>query len=312
MRLIERRYDAKMHSAHGYLPVPSMLEVAFDSPEEVLGVAREYSAYDSHWAGATFAEVRRWCSDGAPKLMENMLRKVDAIELPDDYMRPELLKRRRRTRGDSGNELDIHQVYQGRMDRAWDRTEVEHVKTVGNRLVHVIINLSASAFVAHDAGLWRGACALRIYDALVKMGKSVAISVYQSSMKCWTNPGYPRDGMLSVRIKNYGEPIREDRLAAFSSMEFLRTAVFGSMSHCGVGVAYGHGSPISNPKLVTASAVEDLEHGGATVVIEQAFSRDMAQQTIDKFIEMYVSADAKPEGFTAEERERAAGYHRHG
>lgn len=302
MRIIEREINRRLHSTYGQFLCRRMTEVAYDSVEETLAAAKDGGGSGPYWAGATLEQVKRWAEEGAPQMRDEMLSRVDSIQLPDDFMRPELLKRRRRMRGDSGNELDIQRVYQGRLDIAWEKTVTEHVKTVGNRLVHIVVDLSASAGVDWQDGVWRGACVLRIYDALVRMGKSIAISGYYASQSGFNDSRYPEHAMVSTRIKNYGEPIREDRLAAFSSLPFMRCAIFGVMRNSGIRTAPGLGGPISDYELRTHSAEQDIEGGGATVVVGQAFSRDMAQRTVDKFIETYVRPDAKVEGFTGDEQ----------
>ena len=93
------------------------------------------------------------------------------------------------------------------------------METVGNKLVHVNINLGASAGTSCEAGLWRGAAAMRIYDVLMRMGKSVAISGSYCSYEAFDRGGH---AMVSCRLKEYGEPLRPDRLAAMVTLGFMR------------------------------------------------------------------------------------------
>lgn len=305
MRRIDRKLNRKLSSTFGKVDVRSIHEVAFDDVAEIMKYARRSSGGD-RWAGASFEHVQEWTQRGAPDLVRRLNEMLSEIELPEDYTRPETQRRRRRIKGDFGNELDIHACYQGRADRAWDRLHVEAVPTQGNRLVHVLVDLGAAAVVTAYDGLWRAAAALRIYDALVRLGKSVAISVYDSGAGMTTDrlPDNINGAMLtSVRVKDYGQPMREEMLAAVCVVPFLRHVMFSAPFRAtGITPTHNLGFPISDYELRTDAAEQDLQHGGSVTVVGQAFSYEMAQQTVTNFLETYVRPDSKVRGYTAEEQ----------
>ena len=188
---------------------------------------------------------------------------------------------------------------QGRLDRAWDTTVVEEIETVGNKLVHININLSAHSGIKFDQGLWRGAAAMRIADVLQRMGKSVAISGCMISQNAFTDRSH---FMGSVRLKAYGEPLRADRLAAMVSLGFFRIYLVSRAmdSHPSKTPTGGRGYPIDDYSLLTYAAEEDKEHGGAVVSIGQCFNKTQAQDVVDKFIAQYTKDD-KVQGLSSYE-----------
>lgn len=304
MRHIDRPMHRNMRTSAGDQMIQVLREVAFEDVGEMVSCSYPIDG-GARWAGATHGEVCSWATRGAPELRSRLLGMMERIPLPDDYTRPELHRRRRRVRGDFGNELDIHAAYQGRCDRAWDRLHVEQVATEGNRLVHVCIDLAATVGVNAYDGLWRAAAAMRILEALVSMGKSIAISAYFGGHRTVAVPELPGnphgDVLATVRLKDYGQPLREDILAAATVIPFFRqimlTAPFSDRT--GLRATSNHGYAISDYALKTDAAEKDAAMGGSTVVIGQAFSEDMAQRTVTKFLETYVRSDSKVEGYSA-------------
>lgn len=305
MNRIERVLDRKVRSTVGEAHVGKFLELDFGGVEDVLALAsRGINKYaDDGWAGASMRDLKEWSQHGSEWLRSEMLSRLEEIQLPDDVVRPELTRRRRRVRGDFGNELDIHAVNQGHADTAWDKTVIKEVDNHGNKLVHIVVDLSTSAGVRFSDGHWRGAAVLRIYEALLRMGKSVAVSCYYSSAGLFSyGNSYARDGMVSCRLKDYGETLREDRLAAFSSIGFLRTGMFRATWACpGESPCGSLGYPISDYRLLTKAAEQDQVGGGAVVVVGQAFTKELAEKTVANFIRQFINRDDRPEGLTAAE-----------
>jgi hypothetical protein len=246
------------------------------------------------WIGArSIPELCDKVDNGWPEMEEIMNHMLAGIDPPPSEIRPEVNRRRKRVRAAFGNELDIHAVNQGRMDRAWDATRVIELETVGNKLVHIVVNMSASASVAVEAGLWRGAAVMRIFDVLQRMGKSVAISGDFASRGMFDIVG----GMASIRLKAYGEPLRSDRLAAAVTLGFGRSFLLRKAvdSHPTRKAVFGRGQTVDDYSLWTQAAEQDKANGGAVVVIGQCFNKSQAQQVVDKFIAQY-STDKKVQG----------------
>jgi len=300
--LRDRTIDRMVSTTAGSKRIRRMDEVAFDSVGDLLHTAPQYKtkARES-WVGADSIEkLDGYVSDGWPEVEKRMNKMLEEITPPPAELRPEVNRRRRRVRRDFGNEVDIHAVNQGRMDRAWDATVVEEVKTVGNKLVHININLSASAGVSFDAGLWRGAAAMRIYDVLMRMGKSVAISGMFTGYRLFTDGSH---GLVSCRLKQYGEPLRPDRLAAMVTLGFMRHHLMmrGLNAHPTKKAVGNRGYPIDDYELLTHAAEQDRQNGGAVVSIGQCFNLRQAQGVVDKFIRQYTH-DEKVAGLSTFEQ----------
>lgn len=303
MILRERTINRTMQTSAGTKRVGMIDELAFDSIGDLLSNTRPYKSASTSlsWLGVRdVKELDGYVEDGWPEMERRMNAMLKEIRPDPAELRPEINRKRRRVKRDFGNEVDIHAINQGRMDRAWDTTVVEEVPTVGNKLVHININLSASCGVAFDAGLWRGAAAMRVYDVLMRMGKSVAISGMYAAYLGYTDG---TTGVVSCRLKSYGEPLRADRLAAMVTLGFMRNYLMGRGmdAHPSKKADDCRGFPIDDYELLTRAAESDLEHGGAVVSIGQCFDRRQAQDVVDKFIRQY-TRDEKVESLTAYEQ----------
>lgn len=141
---------------------------------------------------------------------------------------------------------------------------------------------------------------MRIYDVLMRMGKSVAISGSYCSYGAFNNGDH---AMVSCRLKEYGEPLRPDRLAGMVTLGFMRhyLMIRGLDSHPTKKAGSGRGYPIDDYQLWTHAAEQDQQHGGAVVSIGHCFDLKQAQDVVDKFIAQYTK-DEKVEGMSAFEQ----------
>lgn len=303
----ERLVGRSVHCTIGHCYVGRMDEVAFDDLEDVLKTKprRDTSEGKINWTGTmTHAQLHGYVRDGWPEMEQAMLGMLDQIELPAFLARPELTKKRKRRKADSGNELDIHAVYQGRSDRAWDQTYTQHLMSHGNKTAHICINLSAVNTMDFKEAMWRGALALRIYDALTRLGRSVAISAFYASEQGFTDA---TAFMGSCRLKAYGEPMRTDKLAGMVNLGFMRRYLmtWGIESHPTRRPSSGYGHPIDDYALHTYAAEQDHANGGSLFVIGQCFSKAQAEQALEKFVAQLLG-ETNIEGLNAEELMRHA------
>lgn len=300
-----------LNTYYGSKRTHSIQECAFDSVDDVTnhpknGAVR--TAFSSHYGDASFA--KRWYGvrskeeldeavrTGWPQAREAMLSNLKSIELPESMTRPELARRRRRTKGDFGNEVDIHAVRAGRMDRAWDRTVKVQQEQLGNRLVHLCVKTGSSGTITHDQALWRGAVTLRIYEALVHMGKSVAISVFDMGCGGLVNGG---TWMTSCKVKDYGQPLDEGKLAALVTVGFARHYLMEVGAHCGtIDCTTGYGSDTDDYRVIPHAAKEEEERGGTVVLIGNCYSEYQCELVIRKFVKQFTFGE-KVEGMTTAE-----------
>ena len=173
------------------------------------------------WFGApSFAVLRERLTQGWPegveRLMKIALREFETVSI-----------RRRRTRADQGDELDMQAVYRGDLGRAWSRTR-RQVRSGGMRTVTIVCNLGGSAATSSEHLFWRGASALRLADALSNAGYNVAIIGGEVGEKSAAT----KDMQLAqfVEIKAADQPLDLGALAAITCMAgFFRTALFAGI-----------------------------------------------------------------------------------
>lgn len=304
MRVVARKVQV---GGVGAVPIERMVEMSYDSVSDAMdGLKRArfsaqnmyllnqtMSPYGSdHWLGAGVRDPSHFyelVQNGAPQLRDRMLSMMDQIELPEAMTRPELSNRRRRVRADFGNSVDIHRVYQGRCDVAWDRMIMEKQETHGNKLVHMVIDNCAPGIVHADNSLWMGAAIMRIYEALTRMRRSVAISVYDAAAGLYY--GDPKHGMVSVLVKDYGQPLREEQLAVVCSQAFSRAVLMPLQSvdsHKYGGHVDHMGYATSDYELLVKSAEDDVARGGSVIVIGKAFNKEQAERTVYDFVAKHV------------------------
>jgi hypothetical protein len=127
------------------------------------------------WYGAdcdTGNDVQKLVAAGWPEGMKRLTQlrdKITTIELtPTD-------RRRRLRRSDSGDDLDIHAVYGGRLDIAW--TTAQRVNMQGPQHIDIAANMICSGGEHADVLFWRGAAAVVLSDILETAGYVTRIVV---------------------------------------------------------------------------------------------------------------------------------------
>jgi hypothetical protein len=86
--------------------------------------------------------------------------------------------RRRKARGDFGDEIDMQAVYAGTLDRAWrtrQRKTVQHARTVS-----IVMQVGAVSEIHAEQMFWRGAACVVLADALTQAGYNVEINGYSA------------------------------------------------------------------------------------------------------------------------------------
>lgn len=224
-----------------------MVSVHFDSIVELLDYKcentnaskfKEYiygeSSQSSSWIGKTNSsnkDVINHALGGDSKMCEDLLEKIaafreqigaDRVDFHDSL--PKI--KRKRIKSDFGDSVDIHKVYQGQLDTAWDRMiRVESPKT--SPLVTLCIDICGSSMENCTDSFWRAAVALHVSNELQSAGKSVKIVVAECA------EGAMRDTHKllsnSIVIKDFNQQVAIERIAAMTHFGFLRTYMFGVM-----------------------------------------------------------------------------------
>lgn len=276
-------------------------ELCFESLGDCIDAKPRWPVNGQNWerSGSMFTPgAREWYGiktkekleaavlSGWPEVHERVRQLVGEIKLPEALMRPELKRRRKRERGDFGNEVDIHEVNQGRADRAWDRVHQVPVMVHGSKLCHIVAKIGSAGYITADQALWRAAVIIRIYEALVRMGKSVAITVFD------VGGGGMMNGdtwLCSCQVKAYGQALDERKLAALSTLGFARWYLMERGVSCMTSEpSSGRGRDVDDNRVIPHSAAEDeAVRGGALVIIGNCYNQREAIEVINKFVRQF-------------------------
>jgi hypothetical protein len=85
------------------------------------------------------------------------------------------VRRRKRRRGDQGDTLDMQRVWNGELDKAWERPVRTPRRAPSQRYATVFIDIGALGSRNAYDGIWRAACAMRVCDLLTTAGLSTEI-----------------------------------------------------------------------------------------------------------------------------------------
>lgn len=194
------------------------------------------------WFGAPSVKVlkqrlRDGWPEGVERLQQIATRDINPMSI-----------RRRRTRGDQGDEVDMQAVWRGDLSRSWTRTR--RMSRAGtNRTINLMVMLGDSAGVSSEKLFWRGASALKLADALVASGYNVGIIGAVTSKGCANSKDV--DMAQFVEIKATDQPLDLSALAALTAMPgWFRTSGFaGIVTACdlvGDTQNWGLGSPMND------------------------------------------------------------------
>ena len=189
---------------------------------------------NSDWLGCTVDQLnerltRGW-PEGVEKLQQIATREINPVSI-----------RRRRVRGDQGDEIDMQAVYRGDLSRAWTRTRRQS-RAGASRTITLVCNLSDSAGVDAKDLYWRGAAVLKLADALTQAGYGVGIYGAVSTKNA--DEGDKVSGCQFVEVKATDSPLDLSQLAAITALPgWFRTRGFaGIIAACDLaGTTYSSG-----------------------------------------------------------------------
>ena len=127
------------------------------------------------WYGAdckTGNDVQTKVRNGWPQGRDRLNELRDKIGELDN---PPQDRRRKLVRTSSGDTLDIHSVYNGRLDIAW--RVARRRNTMGPQRIELCANMICSGAEHNDVLFWRGAAAALLTDILESAGYSVRLVV---------------------------------------------------------------------------------------------------------------------------------------
>jgi len=203
------------------------------------------------WGAKSFEEVQHKIENGWPELREQLLKMMEGIELELPVF-PSLqqTRRRKRVRGEFGDDLDIQRVWSGQLDTAWARPVRTQRQAVNTKRITLAFDVTANAMVNNKMALWRAALCTLLVDSLARAGRVFEVWVVDSTSGPFTWHGRPPRNLWSAWcVKQAADPIVLDRLCAMVSVGFMRTAGFMAMGagpwepSAGFGAALNRGLP---------------------------------------------------------------------
>lgn len=212
-----------------------MITQIFNSLEEFMGV-EEHSKNRNHyivktkyedrddWLGVginTVPELKKEIKNGWPQGVRKMMELKEKIEY--NLLPPKVL-RKRKSRGDFGDEIDIQRVYAGDLERAWTRSTRQMV--VGIPVVRVLVSIGGLASRSAEDLFYKGVGAAILTDILEEQGYRVEIVAY-SRVKDILE-GNPREQMyIELPVKEAKEPLDLQRITIITALSgFFRYYMF--------------------------------------------------------------------------------------
>lgn len=174
--------------------------------------------------------------------------------------------KRIRTKDIYGDELDIHRVYQGQLDKAWDRRKRVESNEKMN-LITIVVDIGGLGGDPVVESLWRAAATLKIVSDYEAAGKSIKIIVASAANSVII--GSNAVVAQSITVKNYNERLPLERVAAMCHLGFHRTFSFASrLCHPYGEVAYSFGGSFKlTQRHITAQIRREVEAGITKVII---------------------------------------------
>lgn len=185
---------------------------------------------------------------------------------PDDYIQQIQQKKRKRIKTNFGNELDIHAVFQGRLDQAWDSTEIIE-KDQEHRFITILADIGENWHTDAIHSIWTMSVILKISDEIELAGKNVQIVVGSFLTGTVSGKTYTT---ISCTIKKYNERLAVERLAAMTHLGFFRSfcfmGLYTSKFLCNWGL--GRHSPFTlNLETMPIPIREEIEQGHTRAIV---------------------------------------------
>ena len=235
--------------------------------------SNRYKENKSVWLspnGSTNVEIEEFCKTGWQEGSDKALKLINTISLPI----VESVKRKR-VRSDRGDELDIHQVYRGELNKAWKRTK--RLSKKAPKRFTLVARIGANASTQSDELFWRGVSTLALATVLSKAGHSVEIIGYIQNNGCYGSKANS-SRLDIVTIKSFQNPLDIDALANVLCLSgFFRHFLFRAWLASERSVVYHFGTA-TYEKL-------DLRCGNTkSIQIDIPSNKLRDKETVEKYI----------------------------
>ena len=226
---------------HQYYRVkfPSVAQsvAAGPAPKNRLRIARHYRNLDRDHRSKlgtgcdSVADVDRLVVEGWKAGADRM--RAMAAKATATLPRLRRMKRKAR-RGRSGDELDIHAVNCGNLDRAWRRMDkVQSKRGRGaTRRVRVVLDMGANCSRTAEERFLKPAAGLIAAERLIRAGYAVEVVAASVTSSPFANDSTNRPLLVEIRAKEFGQPLTLDNLAILALPGFYLK--FDYMAHATV------------------------------------------------------------------------------
>lgn len=250
--------------------IPSMTAVANGERwNHLLNGTGRYKDYNSIWYYArTSQEAMAKCRDGWPELMEQLKPMIAKLRQSTGLATAAAVqvdvRRRKIRRGDNGDSLDMSRVWSGDLDTAWSKPVKFPRLSASQRYATIFADCSVSAHVNAVETLWRAAAAYCMVEMFNGMGVNTEVWSGLSGTECYQSHAAPYKLRGGVRVKQFSQPINENRLATMLCAPFYRTWLFG-MYMCGPWQSAGGLGHIDDSKELV-KPLDDRKQAGERVI----------------------------------------------
>ena len=191
--------------------------------------------------------------------------------------------KRRSSRGPQGDELDIHSVRAGNLDRAWRRTRKIEKKGKAKRIT-ILYNTPIYGNQTPDQAFYGPAAAAILCEKLSEANVAIEIIAMDWTDGIWTLSSHSAARDLTVvRVKNTNAPLSMAALAATATAGYTRSALFNAQIASDLPCMSGMGRLDDNysEKLVRETFQRPE---GQAIIVPQIHSEDEAIRFIEKTI----------------------------
>jgi len=193
-------------------------------------IRREYhGSYAVEWFGLgprNLKEAIKSAVDGNPilyKEIQNRMSQINSrIDVYDNINSTTVIKRKKVHR-EFGNEIDIHKVYQGKLDTAWTATQRVEIDQE-HHLVTILIDIGGNCNIDAMKALWTAVACLKFVEVLEAAGKQIQVIVGGVANQV----AGVSDMSISMVVKKYSEHLNIERLAAMCQIGYYRSAGFAA------------------------------------------------------------------------------------
>ena len=267
-------------------------------------VANEYGGWPTYEArrpdygwfaeeAISYAEATKRVRDGDHGVWQKLRTYADRIQgqyLNTDTTRIQV-RRRKRVASDHGDVLHITKVWNGQLDKAWDRPVRRSHMSVSERYATIFIDVGANASIDAHQCYWRGAAALIMNDILVRSGRNVEIYVGESRTDHSFGLVGPAHYSWAMRVKGFREVLSEERLAAMVTMTYFRTYGFKAIAAAPFRISSTFGRAVRVNHL-PGLLQERADSGQLIGMINHCFTQDEALEALNTIVAQLQRAEA--------------------